>query len=216
MHNVKRRPKGEAEPPAVVKRRQAKVQAYSKLSRLILQLRKAGDYGSKALKLTAKMAMVNPDFYSLWNYRREIIMHKLSNVDQQDAGAKQELLENMCREELVLTADALQKRNPKCYYAWHQRKWIVCFDCVDLSQELTLCDEFLARDERNCKSDFPLMIFFSLLLVPTMCLDLTPVVTHVLYHTHRSSLLVLSPMHRSQDEQNVRARAAVYRCFGSA
>ena len=51
--------------------------------------------------------------------------------------------------ELALTKAALTKRNPKCYYAWHHRKWVVSLGYVDLREELALCAEFLALDERN-------------------------------------------------------------------
>ena len=157
MHNRKRRPKGEIEPASVVKKRRAKVQAYSKLSQLILARRKAKDYGPKALMLTAKMALVNPAFYTLGNYRREIILHQLGTAGDeeatdQEAVKRDELLKRLCTEELELSTNALVNRNPKCYYAWHQRKWIIAFGCVNLERELTLCDEFLARDERNCES----------------------------------------------------------------
>lgn len=44
------------------------------------------------------------------------------------------------------------KENPKSYYVWYQRIWIINYfgDC-DWKKELMLCTKCLNLDERNCK-----------------------------------------------------------------
>ncbi|CAM9500504.1 unnamed protein product [Chrysoparadoxa australica] len=68
------------------------------------------------MDLVGKVALINPDYYSVWNYRRESILDTI----------KQEGRANMSHEELqaelTLTVKAI-KRNPKSYSAWHHRQW---------------------------------------------------------------------------------------------
>ena len=51
------------------------MKAYTKLSSVLLSKRQKGDKSLKTLELTAKMVVVNPDFYTIWGYRREILAH---------------------------------------------------------------------------------------------------------------------------------------------
>ena len=161
MHGRKRKQKGDApEAPAETSKRAAKVKAYTKLSNAILKLRvavvaSAGDpillnkMETNALKATSKMAAVNPDFYTLWNFRRDILTNSLIQSTEEDDAAYQQRASDISTIELNLTEIALTKRNPKCYYAWHHRKWIVGVGICDLNAELALCARFLERDERN-------------------------------------------------------------------
>lgn len=36
--------------------------------------KKAGDLGKAAFDLTTRMLQLNPEFYTVWNYRREILL----------------------------------------------------------------------------------------------------------------------------------------------
>lgn len=56
--------------------------------------------------------------------------------------------------ELLVTEAALLK-NPKSYGAWSHRAWaMVTFPDMDWHKELNLCNLFLERDDRNCKSHY--------------------------------------------------------------
>ena len=104
---------------------------------------------TNSLKATAKMAAVNPDFYTLWNFRRDILTRLLVQHDEEDDDNYARRVTEISTVELNLTETALTKRNPKCYYAWHHRKWIVGLGFCNLRAELSLCARFLERDERN-------------------------------------------------------------------
>lgn len=176
MHNRKRRPKGEPVPEAETQKKMTKLRLYQKLSHAVIALRAATakpvaveskeDEGKaqlmvmNALKATAKMATVNPDFYSLWNLRRDLLTTKIealrgsmqSSNDvcaEESSKSAEDELRAISQTEMDLTQAALTKRNPKCYYAWHHRKWVVSLGYVDLKRELRLCEEFLEKDERN-------------------------------------------------------------------
>ena len=56
----------------------------------------------------------------------------------------------MYLKELSLTENALFKRNPKSYYAWHHRKWVLSNGGIEnLEKELILTEQFLEADERG-------------------------------------------------------------------
>ncbi len=163
MHGRKRKQKGEVEDPVETTKRQTKVNKYTKLSAAVLKLRSAINqlYQSinddtltkttetNALKATAKMASVNPDFYTLWNLRRDVLTRQLVQQENEDQETYSKRATQVSNFELELTEIALIKRNPKCYYAWHHRKWVIGLGYCDLRAELELCARFLERDERN-------------------------------------------------------------------
>jgi geranylgeranyl transferase type-2 subunit alpha len=162
-------PKGTMPNEKEILKKQAKMKAYKKLATVLLAKRNKNDVSLKTLELTAKMVVVNPDFYTIWGYRREILAHHFndflpssgdattdkstSGEEQNDLKSKevtQDALDKMYLKELVLTENALSKRNPKSYYAWHHRKWVLSNGGIkDLEKELLLTEQFLERDERN-------------------------------------------------------------------
>ncbi|XP_065675024.1 geranylgeranyl transferase type-2 subunit alpha-like isoform X1 [Hydra vulgaris] len=94
------------------------------------------------LKESEKLLLTNPDVYTLWNIRKEIIETKL----------KENILEGDCemlRKELVLTQNALHT-NPKSYGVWNHRQFIIInMNKPNWSEELRLCNLFLKYDSRN-------------------------------------------------------------------
>lgn len=112
MHNRKKleRPPTDAEVAAL----QKKCQTYASLVGICFDRRKAQDHSDDTLQLVAKMLKNNPDFYSLWNFRREVLISMnsdLANASKQtpfvDANASVIL-----EQEMSLSAEAIQ-RNPK-------------------------------------------------------------------------------------------------------
>ena len=127
MHGRKRRTiPPTAEEVALTASKAAK---YSKLMRYVLNARKKGDMS--LLTEVGKLLVMNSDVYSLWNYRREML------VGDWDPAV-----------EMSLTAQCLEK-NPKSYPAWYHRKWVLERHPELAKRELQLCGEFLDADERN-------------------------------------------------------------------
>lgn len=90
------------------------------------------------LKISEEILRMNPEYYSLWNFREE---NSLLIVYE---------------EELKLIQD-LFRISPKSYWLWKHRVFIVnkCQTSSLLKKELELCEMFLNLDCRNC-------IFFSI------------------------------------------------------
>lgn len=100
------------------------------------------------MELTGQLVAVNPDFYTIWNYRREIL---LSIRNGSKADEENEEFAKICRNELQLTENCLRV-NPKSYCVWHQRRWVIeQMPDPDLKMEISLCNQCLQLDERNCE-----------------------------------------------------------------
>ncbi|CCG81338.1 Rab geranylgeranyltransferase alpha subunit5 / FY16936)) [Taphrina deformans PYCC 5710] len=120
-----------------------KADLYIDLSHQINLLRQAEDYSRDSFDLTTKLLMINPEYYTIWNYRREIMLNGLF-VESDEMG-KQELLNT----ELKRLQGILQDY-PKVYWIWNHRKWCLS-QCPwpDWSRELLLVTKMLEQDARN-------------------------------------------------------------------
>ncbi|KZV64464.1 cytochrome P450 [Peniophora sp. CONT] len=140
---------------------QAKLDAYQALSEDILSRKREGDYSQEAFDLTTRMLSTgpvpNPEFYTVWNYRRHILLKGL--FPQSEPKAINELL----TDELALTFAAL-KKHPKVYWIWNHRRW--CLENIPAGgeggegdeqgwrtahwgRELLIVEKMLEADARN-------------------------------------------------------------------
>jgi len=120
---------------------QLKIKTYNKLVDETLTIRDNKIFTSESLQLTSKVLELNPEFNTVWNYRRDIIL-------QLQDTAPPEFWEN----ELQFTMEKL-KRFPKVYWIWNHRIWVL----NNYSQastkiwirELSIVDKLLSMDARN-------------------------------------------------------------------
>jgi geranylgeranyl transferase type-2 subunit alpha len=130
---------------SVVATPQEKIDKYNKLKVVVLAKYKARVFTATTQKLTETLIKLNPDFYTLWNYEREILEHQLA---QGEAAGERVDLARLSVAQLELCNAGLQ-RNPKSYCAWHHRRWVVGKGATDVVAELALCSKMLTLDKRN-------------------------------------------------------------------
>lgn len=150
MHNRKKSESARtAEQDAIVDRKKI---GYISLSAQVLERRAAGDFSAEALALTEQLIRVNPDFYSVWNYRREILLsvHSISGLTECQMPEKlhSDIMTAVRDTELGLSNAGI-KKNSKSYGAWHHRQWILNRIQADVDSELELCQQYLKADQRN-------------------------------------------------------------------
>lgn len=127
----------------------------------------------EALQLTQQLLSSNPDFATLWNYRREILMHletvklvfQVFQVVHVGYGMNimhlsflisacsrnEDDMQKVYEVELSFLESCL-KMNPKSYGSWHHRCWVSTrLPRPDWARELSLCDRCLSLDDRNCE-----------------------------------------------------------------
>ncbi|SJL04515.1 uncharacterized protein ARMOST_07882 [Armillaria ostoyae] len=156
-------------------REQAKIKEYLALNEDILTRKKNKDWSKEALDLTTRMLQINPEFYTVWNYRRAILLNGIF------AGRTPQEINEFLSDDLSLTTVAL-KVHPKVYWIWNHRRW--CLEHVPngpgtdtegdpegwkksyWDKEMFVVEKMLDADPRNCKFLFPLYTFLFLIPPP--------------------------------------------------
>ncbi|CCX32538.1 hypothetical protein FPQ18DRAFT_272623 [Pyronema domesticum] len=130
--------------------------------------RSENDFSISSLELTSKVLKMNPEYYTMWNYRRQILLktHLLSfdpsALEDLDAvveatAAHHGAVIKALKEEQEFTLPLLLVF-PKCYWLWNHRLWTLEQASVILSsdyaarfwkKELELVGMMLTRDARN-------------------------------------------------------------------
>ncbi|XP_021926005.1 geranylgeranyl transferase type-2 subunit alpha isoform X1 [Zootermopsis nevadensis] len=106
--------------------------------------RKTGEYDEESLAISAQLLTANPDITTLWNIRREVLLHFKDEGQRTEDDLQQQMQAELCLIEQCLRA------NPKSYAAWHHRRWVLDNMPIPIwKQELALCNKYLDLDERN-------------------------------------------------------------------
>lgn len=101
-------------------------------------------YDAETFSLTTKILQWNPDYYTIWNYRRILILDQIKNEPEKE--------KKLYQHELVFFLQLI-KINPKSYWLWNHRIWsLQNMPNPDWDAELGLVDKMLTMDARNCKS----------------------------------------------------------------
>ncbi|EDQ91993.1 uncharacterized protein MONBRDRAFT_1999, partial [Monosiga brevicollis MX1] len=118
--------------------RQKKCKGYLVLRNALFAKRNAQVHDRDGLQLSEQILLLNPDFTTVFAYRRETLLALLASDEPVDWAAEREF------------TTACLKRNPKSYNCWHHRRWILNQEAEPQAEaELELCTLFLKHDERN-------------------------------------------------------------------
>ncbi|KAF8350858.1 rab-protein geranylgeranyltransferase [Amanita rubescens] len=155
MHNVKRVHQSPEATRARKQKEQAKIAEYLVLTNAVLSRKKRKDYSSEAFELTTQLLRVNPEFYTVWNYRRNICLQGLFPNSSPDA------IHGTLSEDLAFTMSAL-KVHPKVYWIWNHRRWCLenipdapdeedrqAWKKANWEKELAVVEKLLDADPRN-------------------------------------------------------------------
>ncbi|KAF1929239.1 geranylgeranyl transferase type 2 subunit alpha [Didymella exigua CBS 183.55] len=125
------------------------IEAYKDLSDLVNTKVAERQYTIEVLGLITKLLNENPEYYTIWNHRRRVLIALVTEETQ----SPDELLQG----ELQLTFVLLRKF-PKCYWIWNHRDWVLqkaeSLLGPDAAQklwsgELQLVNRMLHADSRN-------------------------------------------------------------------
>ncbi|KAI9697334.1 MAG: Rab geranylgeranyltransferase [Bogoriella megaspora] len=144
----------------------ADIETYKNLTKRVNDKISAGELTPETLELTTKLVDRNPEYYTIWNYRRAILLQLF------EAEYQEEKLESRGAEALtprqsnilkIITTDLqfeirLLRKFPKCYWLWNHRNWLLhqaqsqlpSSIALQLWQgELALVGKMLSLDSRN-------------------------------------------------------------------
>ncbi|KAF1944278.1 hypothetical protein EJ02DRAFT_510407 [Clathrospora elynae] len=108
-------------------------------------------YTIEVLGLVTKLLHENPEYYTIWNHRRRVLISLVSEE------APTQPPDDLLQGDLQLTF-ALLRKFPKCYWIWNHRNWLLREGetlmgadaaCKLWSGELQLINKMLHADSRN-------------------------------------------------------------------
>ncbi|KAJ7684689.1 rab-protein geranylgeranyltransferase [Mycena polygramma] len=158
MHGVKRVRETPEAAAAKKLREQSKIKDYLALTEDVLSKKASNDWSRDAFNLTTRVLRINPEFYTVWNYRRNILLQGLFP----ESSPKE--INDLLTDDLSMTTAAL-KMHPKVYWIWNHRRW--CLENVpdgpdtgtegdidgwrktNWERELFVVDKMLDADSRN-------------------------------------------------------------------
>lgn len=121
-----------------------KIANYRSLTEEVLNHRQHGELDDRVFQKTTNLLQLNPEFYTIWNVRREV----MANLFKNNKFDKKESLEYDLN--FVMS---LLKRFPKCYWIWNHRIWclyqLLGMDEAKWEAELLICSKLLSMDSRN-------------------------------------------------------------------
>lgn len=113
------------------------------------------------MELTSKLLKWNPEYYTIWNYRRLIRRHQLEHASSRGPSdgspPNYKALVDLIYDDLAFLIPLLRKF-PKCYWIWSYRLWLLEESTRLLpapearniwQQELVLAGKMLNLDSRN-------------------------------------------------------------------
>ncbi|KAH9951293.1 rab-protein geranylgeranyltransferase [Amylocystis lapponica] len=155
MHGVKRVRYSKEALEARRQRDQARLKEYLALTEQTLVKKEQNDWSQEAFDLTTRLLHLCPEFYTIWKYRRNIM---LDGIFPRSSPLE---INELLSEELSLTTASL-KLHPKVYVIWTHRRW--CLENVPdgpsetdpngwrsayWNKELYVVEKMLDADARN-------------------------------------------------------------------
>ncbi|GAM84521.1 hypothetical protein ANO11243_025170 [Dothideomycetidae sp. 11243] len=120
------------------------------------------DYTATSLTLTTALLSENPEYYSIWNYRRlilqDVFTKELSEPQAEAEETPPEKEISLLLKEDLQFVTSMQRINPKVYWMWNHRAWLLGKALEYLptpiaiqfwTEELGLVTKMLVRDDRN-------------------------------------------------------------------
>ncbi|PWN38869.1 protein prenylyltransferase [Ceraceosorus guamensis] len=111
-----------------------KLRAYAALEESIFSARREEDEEMEMLKRTGELLGLNPEVYTVWSFRREIMQRMIGAAKRaRDARARR-----LIGADVELTQHAL-KAHPKVYWIWNHRAW--CLEHLPVDEDEVVEEE---------------------------------------------------------------------------
>ncbi|KAJ6618337.1 rab-protein geranylgeranyltransferase [Mycena sp. CBHHK59/15] len=158
MHGVKRVRQTTEAIEARKLKELSKINDYLALTSDVLSKKASNDLSRDTFNLTTRLLQVNPEFYTVWNYRRNILSQGIFPESSPTE------INDLLSDDLSMTTVAL-KSHPKVYWIWNHRRW--CLENVpngpgtdsegdpngwrktNWDREMFVVDKMLDADPRN-------------------------------------------------------------------
>ncbi|KAJ5102614.1 hypothetical protein N7532_003143 [Penicillium argentinense] len=132
------------------------IEEYRSLESFVSKKVTAQDFSAETLKKISDLLSRNPEYYTVWNYRRQALRHQFSEAGD-SAENVAELIAELIKDDLMFLIPLLRSF-PKCYWIWNYRLWLLdeARRLLPLpagrrfwQEELALVGKMLTLDSRN-------------------------------------------------------------------
>ncbi|KAL4891956.1 prenyltransferase alpha subunit repeat protein [Aspergillus ambiguus] len=135
-----------------------KIEKYQEQDRLVHERIANNEYTTETLQLISELLAKNPEYYTVWNYRRRALQHEFSQAGSISSGESAvEGIASLIKNDLQFLIPLLRSF-PKCYWIWNYRLWLLDEAKRRLplalarrlwEEELALVGKMLSLDSRN-------------------------------------------------------------------
>ncbi|KAI9781460.1 MAG: Rab geranylgeranyltransferase [Candelina submexicana] len=164
-HGVPRITSTEAKSDQARQKELKSIEDYRSLVDLVSTKIREREYTAAVLAQTSKLLTLNPEYYTIWNYRRLILVNRFSTAETspspspslEDLSPPNQTRASLIVGDLQFLVPLLRKF-PKCYWIWNHRLWLLEQATLLLpastarrlwAEELWLVRKMLALDSRN-------------------------------------------------------------------
>lgn len=135
-----------------------KIEKYQELDQLVHEKIAEHQYTPETLQNISELLTKNPEYYTVWNYRRRVLQHEFAQaVSSGSSEALPDQLATLIKNDLLFLIPLLRSF-PKCYWIWNYRLWLLdeAKHLLPLpisrkiwEEELALVGKMLSLDSRN-------------------------------------------------------------------
>ncbi|CAI7631698.1 unnamed protein product [Penicillium glandicola] len=134
-----------------------KIENYKDLELSVSEKVAEHEYTIETLKKISELLSSNPEYYTAWNYRRQVLQYQFSQAGDLDDETATDSITQLITNDLHFLIPLLRSF-PKCYWIWNYRLWLLDEARRLLSlpearkiwqQELALVGKMLTLDSRN-------------------------------------------------------------------
>ncbi|KAL2862881.1 Rab geranylgeranyltransferase BET4 [Aspergillus lucknowensis] len=135
-----------------------KIEKYRDLELIVREQIAGRRYTHATLQNISELLKKNPEYYTVWNYRRQVLRHEFQQVASEESyEAEIDRIAALIRTDLQFLIPLLRSF-PKCYWIWNYRMWLL-EEAKHLlpnvvarqlwQEELALAGKMLSLDSRN-------------------------------------------------------------------
>lgn len=115
------------------------------------------NFTADTLQKISELLGRNPEYYTVWNYRRQALRHQFSEAETSSEEEGSRIISDLIKNDLNFLIPLLRSF-PKCYWIWNYRLWLLdeARRLLPLAvarsfweQELVLVGKMLTLDSRN-------------------------------------------------------------------
>ncbi|KAJ5655926.1 hypothetical protein N7507_007876 [Penicillium longicatenatum] len=101
-----------------------KIEEYKSLEQEVSEKVATHDYTADTLKKISELLNRNPEYYTVWNHRRQAMRHQFSEAGDSTDGSTTQSALQLIKNDLMFLIPLLRSF-PKCYWIWNYRLWLL-------------------------------------------------------------------------------------------